>query len=218
MSNQTLEQAVMAALADNRRVHADEITVEAIGDSAIMRGTVASPIQHAEALRTARGVPGVKRVEDMLHLRRLGIDERADADTQAAVLAALIADDPQTASGIDIDADGDRVTLSGLVNLETERDRAERVALRVGGVAHVHNDLRVLHLVSAADVAERITDAIGLDAIVGADRITVNVLDNEVTLTGTVRSPEHRTAALTAAATFPGVLDVHDQITVRAYP
>jgi osmotically-inducible protein OsmY len=218
MSNQTLERAVMAALADNRRVHADEITVEAIGDSAIMRGTVASPIQHAEVLRTARGVPGVKRVEDMLHLRRLGIDARADADTEAAVLAALIADDERTATGIDVDADGDHVTLSGLVNLQTDRDRAERVALRVGGVAHVHNNLRVLHVVSADDIAERITDAIGFDAIVGADRITVNVLDNDVTLTGTVRSPEHRTAALTAAANAPGVLDVHDEITVRAYP
>jgi hyperosmotically inducible protein len=218
MSNQTLERAVMAALADNRRVHADEITVEAIGDSAIMRGTVASPIQHAEVLRTTRGVPGVKRVEDMLHIRRLGIDARADADTEAAVLAALIADDERTATGIDVDADGDRVTLSGLVNLQTDRDRAERVALQVGGVAHVHNDLRVLHVVSADDIAERVTDAIGFDAIVGADRITVNVRENDVTLTGTVRSPEHRAAALAAAANTPGVVDVQDKITVRAYP
>jgi hyperosmotically inducible protein len=218
MSNQTLERAVMAALADNRRVHADEITVEAIGDSAIVRGTVPSPIQHAEVLRTARAVPGVRRVEDMLHLRRLGSDARADADTEAAVLSALIADDERTATGIDVDADGDRVTLSGLVDLETDRDRAERVALRVGGVAHVHNDLRVLHVVSADDIAERVTDAIGFDAIVGADRLTVNVRDNDVTLTGTVRSPEHRATALAAAANASGVHDVHDEITVRAYP
>ena len=148
MSNQTLERAVMAALADNRRVHADEITVEAIGDSAIMRGSVPGPIEHAEALRTARGVPGVKRVEDMLRLRRLGIDARADADTEAAVLAALIADDDRTATGIDVDADGDGVTLSGLVNLQSDRDRAERVALQVGGVTHIHNELRVLHVLS----------------------------------------------------------------------
>jgi osmotically-inducible protein OsmY len=218
MSNQTLERAVMAALADNRRVHADEITMDAIGDSAIVRGTVPSPIQHAEVLRTARGVPGVRRVEDMLHLRRLGSDARADADTEAAVLSALIADDERTATGIDVDADGDRVTLSGLVDLETDRDRAERVALRVGGVAHVHNDLRVLHVVSADDIAERVTDAIGFDAIVGADRLTVNVRDNDVTLTGTVRSPEHRATALAAAANASGVHDVHDEITVRAYP
>jgi osmotically-inducible protein OsmY len=218
VSNQRLERAVMAALADNRRVHADEITVEAIDDSAIVRGTVASPVQHMEVLRTARGVPGVRRVEDMLHLRRLGIDARADADTEAAVLSALIADDERTATGIDVDADGDRVTLRGLVDLETDRDRAERVALRVGGVAHVHNDLRVVDVVSADDIAERVTNAIGVDAIVGADRISVRVRDNDVTLTGTVRSSEHRAAALAAAANAPGVHDVHDEITVRAYP
>lgn len=48
------------------------------------------------------------------------------------------------------------------------------------------------------------TDAIGFDAIVGADRITVDVRDNDVTLTGTVRSSEHRAAALAAAANVPG--------------
>jgi osmotically-inducible protein OsmY len=108
------------------------------------------------------------------------------------------------------------VTLSGLVELQTDRDRAERVALRVGGVAHVHNDLRVLHVVSADDIAERVTDAIGFDAIVGPDRITVTVQDNDVTLTGTVRSPEHRAAAVAVAGNVPGVVDVHDEIAVRA--
>ena len=48
--------------------------------------------------------------------------------------------------------------------------------------------------------------------------MTVTVRDNDVTLTGTVRSPEHRAAALRAASNTPGVLDVHDAITVRAYP
>jgi len=218
MSNQQLEQAVMAALADNRLVHADEIAVEAIGDWVILRGTVGSPIQQAEAMRAARAVPGVQRVDDMLHVQPLGYGGRIDADTEAAVLAALIADDKQAATGIDVDAHGDSVTLTGSVELMDQRDHAERVALSVGGVDHVHNELRVLRMVSADDVADRITDAIGLDAIVGADRISVNVRDNDVTLTGTVRSPQHRAAALAAAAHAPGVVDVHDEITVRAYP
>jgi osmotically-inducible protein OsmY len=169
-------------------------------------------------MRTARAVPGVQRVDDMLHVQPLGYTGRVDADTEAAVLAALIADDEQVATGIDVDAHGDKVTLAGYVELMAQRDHVERVALAVGGVAHVHNELRVLQLVSADDVAERITDAIGLDAIVGADRITVNVHDNDVTVTGTVRSPQHRAAALAAAAHAPGVADVHDEITVRAYP
>jgi osmotically-inducible protein OsmY len=214
VSNQQLEQAVMAALADNRVVHADEIAVEAIDDLVMLRGTVATPVQQAEAVRTARTVPGVQRVEDMLHVRPLGFEGRIDADTEAAVLAALIEDDERVATGIDVDADGDRLTLTGYVELMAQRDHAERVALGVGGVEHVRNELRVLRIVSADDVAERVTDAIGVDAIVGADRITVDVQDNDVTLTGTVRAPEHRAAALAAAGNAPGVAGVHDEITV----
>jgi osmotically-inducible protein OsmY len=43
------------------------------------------------------------------------------------------------------------VTLSGLVELATNRDRAERVTLGVAGVSHVHNRLKVLVPVSADD-------------------------------------------------------------------
>jgi osmotically-inducible protein OsmY len=116
----------------------------------------------------------------------------------------------------DVDSHGDTVTLSGLVDVAPQRDRAERVALRVGGVSHVENHVRVFLTVSADEVAERITDAIGADAIVGADRIRVDVRDNDVTLTGIVGSPEHRVAALEAAVRATGVMDVHDEIAVRA--
>src|SRR4051812_3816644 len=216
MSDPQLERAVMAALADNHLVHADEIAVEAIGDEVILRGAVGSPVQRVEALRTARRVPGVRSVDELLHVRPLGIDGRTDADTEAAVIAALLDDGEVPAAGIDVDARGDTVTLIGIVDVAAQRDRAERVALRVGGVAHVRNKLRVLLTVSADEVAERVTDAIGADAIVGADRIRVDVRDNDVTLTGIVGSPEHRVTALEAAARAPGVMGVRDQLAVRA--
>jgi hyperosmotically inducible protein len=215
VSDTQLERAVMVALGDNHRVHADEIAVEATGGEVIVRGTVGSPLQRDEAVRTARCVPGVRGVEERLHVRPLGIDGRVDADTEAAVIAALIDDGEVPAAGIDVDAHGDTVTLSGLVDVAAQRDRAERVALRVGGVAHVRNELRVFLNVSADEVAERVTNAIGVDAIVGADRIRVVVRDNDVTLSGSVGSAEHRVAALEAAAAAPGVLGVHDELTVR---
>jgi osmotically-inducible protein OsmY len=216
MSDHALERAVMAALADNHRVHADEIAVEALGDYVILRGTVGSLAERVEAVRTAKHVPGVRTVDELLHVRPLGIDGRADADTEAAVIAAFIEDGQVPAAGIDVDAHGETVTLSGLVDVAAQRDRAERIALGVGGVSHVENQLRVFLTVSADEVAERVTDAIGVDAIVGADRIRVDVRDNDVTLTGTVGSPEHRVAALQAAARAPGVMDVHDELSVRA--
>ena len=50
---------------------------------------------------------------------------------------------------------------------------------------------------------------------VGADRISVGVRDNDVTLSGMVGSPEHREVALAAAARAAGVVSVRDELTVR---
>jgi osmotically-inducible protein OsmY len=219
VSDRPLQAAIMQALADNPLVHPDEIAVEAdeYGD-VVLRGTVETALQRAEAARTTRRVPGVDDVDDQLRVRLMGIDGRTDADTQAAVLAALIDDDELHVSDIDAHAHDGTVTLRGLVELEAQRDRAERIALGIGGVEHVVNRLRVWLTVSSDDVAERVTDAIGATAIVGIDEITVSVVDNDVTLTGHVTSPEHREAALAAAAEAPGVANVHDALLVRSRP
>jgi len=210
----TLEQNIMDALAGNPRVKPDEISVQAFGGDVTLRGTVGSVVQREEAVRTTRNVTGVKSVTDRLHLGLPGASRRADADTEAAVLDALKADTAVRAFDIDVAVRDGAVTLSGLVDLASQRDRAERDALAVPGVASVHNRLGVFFRVSADEVAERITDAIGLDAIVGADAITVTVHGDAVGLSGTVRSREDHDTALKAAAASPGVTDVRDEISV----
>jgi osmotically-inducible protein OsmY len=82
----------------------------------------------------------------------------------------------------------------------------------------VDNRLRVWLTVSADDVAERVTDALGRDAIVGRDSITVRVTGNDVALSGAVASPAQRDAAIAAAEGAPGVARVHDEITVADAP
>jgi osmotically-inducible protein OsmY len=209
-----LEQKVMQALADNPRVAADEISVQAFDDEITLRGTVGSLVQRAEAARTARDVPGVARVADQLRVRVLDHDGRADADTRAAVFDALDADAAVRPYDIDVAVRNGTVTLSGLVDLASQRDRAERVALAVPGVTQVRNRLGVILVVSADAVAERITDAIGANAIVGADQITVSVEGNAVTLGGTVRSSDDHDVAVAAATRAPGVTSVNDEIRV----
>jgi osmotically-inducible protein OsmY len=220
MSAADLHRAVMDALAGNQHVRTDEIAVQVLDDDGdiILRGTVGSPIQHAEAVRTAARVPGVRHVEDGLEVRPLGIDGQADADTEAAVLDALAADDTVNARDIEVAVKDGAVTLHGLVEIAAQRERAERIALGVPGVASVENRLRVWLTASADDVAERVTDAIGRDAVVGRDSITVRVTGNDVVLSGLAMSVAHRDAAVAAARIAPGVARVHDQITVADTP
>ncbi len=217
MSDSNLHHAVMEALAYNPHVHADEIAVQALDERGdiVLRGTVGSIVQQAEAVRTATQVPGVRHVEDGLQVRLMGIDGQADADTEAAVLDALAADDVVHARDIEVGVKDGAVTLSGLVEVVSQRERAERVVLGVPGVASVDNRLRVWLTVSADDVAERVTDALGRDALLGLDSIEVRVTGNDVVLSGAVTSPAHHDAAIAAAEAAPGVARVHDEITVE---
>jgi osmotically-inducible protein OsmY len=82
--------------------------------------------------------------------------------------------------------------------------------------AHRRAGTNTAAIVPADEVAERITDTIGVNAIVGADQITVTVRGDVVTLTGTVRSPGDRDLAVEAASATPGVRDVRDEIEIAS--
>ena len=144
MADLALRSRIIEALADAPHVDVAEIAVECHDDGdVVLRGSVVNLLQRAEALRTARGVPGVRAVDDELRTRPEGADHEADAKTEAAVLDALILDDAVPAYGIDVDVDGGEVTLRGAVDIASERDAAERIALRVPGVSEVRNRLKV---------------------------------------------------------------------------
>ena len=214
MSDISLQRDIMRALAENPVVHADEVAAQVRDGSVILRGTVGTLIQSAEAARVTRGVSGVRSVDNWLAVHPMGVDGRVDADTEAAVLDALIADDRVHAGDIEVRVKDGAVRLRGIVELEAQPEIAERIVMAVPGVTSVDNELRVLLQASADDIAERITDAIGVAAIVGADRIAVRVVDHDVTLTGTVRSVADDLTAVEAAAGAPGVTRVHDELTV----
>jgi osmotically-inducible protein OsmY len=216
VSSRSLELAVRRTLTDDPKIRAEGIAVDAIDGDVVLRGTVGSLLQRTEAVRCVRRLPAVRSVDDRLKVRLMGPQAEADADTEAAVLDALIAAPAVHAGDVDVQARGGTVTLRGMVELVRQREDAERIARQVPGVTEVRNKLSVWLTVSADDVAERITDAIGADAQVGIDQVTVTVDDNDVTLTGWVTSPEHRAAALAAASSAPGVAEVHDELRLRA--
>jgi osmotically-inducible protein OsmY len=144
LSDLALRSRIIEALADAPHVDVAEIAVEGHDDGdVVLRGSVVNLLQRTEAVRTARGVPGVRAVDDQLRTRPAGADHGADAKLEAAVLDALILDDAVPAYGIDIDVDGGTVTLCGAVDSAAQRDAAERIAVRVPGVSEVINRLKM---------------------------------------------------------------------------
>lgn len=144
MSDLALRGRIIEALTDAPHVDVAEIAVECHDDGVVvLRGSVVDLHQRAEAVRTAGHVPGVRTVDDQLRTRPVGADHKAGAEIEAAVLDALILDDAVPAYGIDVDVDAGTVTLCGTVDIESQRDGVERIALRVPGVSEVRNRLKV---------------------------------------------------------------------------
>jgi len=144
LSDLALCGRIIEALTNAPHVDVAEIAVECrVDGDVVLRGSVVNLLERAEAVRTARGVPGVRAVDDQLRTRPVGAGHRADAKTEAAILDALIRDDAVPAYGVDVDVDGAEVTLCGAVDSASQRDAAERVAQGVPGVFRVRNQLKV---------------------------------------------------------------------------
>jgi osmotically-inducible protein OsmY len=143
LSDLALRSRLIEALADAGHLDVAEIAVECHEDGrVVLRGSVIDAVRRAEAVRTARGVPGVRAVDDELRTRAVGAGHRANAKLEAAVLDALILEDAVPASGIDVDVDVGQVTLRGAVDSASERDAVERIAGSVPGVSEVRNRLQ----------------------------------------------------------------------------
>jgi osmotically-inducible protein OsmY len=122
-------------------------------------------------------------------------------------------------------------TLDGVVRSESDRQRAEGIALEVPGVERVVNDLSVAPpvTVAAADEAQAITERqnasveedierrLRADATLGSRDIQVvaDGLTNTVTLTGTVSTEEEKEQAGRIAVTAFPVGQVRNQLEVR---
>jgi len=141
MTDLSLQRAVMQALADNPHVHADTIAAQVVDGDVTLLGTVGSILQSDEAELSTRDVPGVGHIDNELRIGLLDSDRRADADTKAAVLDALIADKELHAATLDADSHEGTITLRGYVSRPELRATAERIALGVPGVSHVRNHL-----------------------------------------------------------------------------
>lgn len=122
-------------------------------------------------------------------------------------------------------------TLDGTVNNETDRRRAEEIALSVPGVTNVVNELRIADASivaianDAAALAERETarietavmERLSSDAALGSRSIVVEAddLTNTVTLSGTVSTEEEKErAGQLAVSAFPAG-QVRNQLEVR---
>lgn len=145
VSDATITAEVKTKITAQEGINPLSLDVDTRDGVVVLRGIVDDEEDRIGAERLARDTRGVVEVVNQLQLGDENDLERSanDATVSARVKARIAADPVVDALDIDVDTIQGVVTLSGVVDNESERSSAELVARDTPGVRGVHNELQV---------------------------------------------------------------------------
>ncbi|MEZ0344455.1 MAG: BON domain-containing protein [Caldimicrobium sp.] len=135
---------VKAKLIEDPITKARKIDVDTVNGVVTLTGLVESEKEINRAIEIARSVPGVKKVVNNLRVGKRSIGRYLDdKEITARIKAKFIADPELKALSIDVDTLNGVVTLTGVVERESQRERAVRLAKSVEGVKQVIVNIQI---------------------------------------------------------------------------
>jgi len=115
---------------------------------------------------------------------------------------------------IKVAVDNGRLTLSGEVEHNYQKERAERAVRDLYGTTSIINHIRVKPSVSPFEVKEKIIKEFERNARIDASNIKVEVDGSKVILKGSIRNLDEDKEARLAAWSVLGVSNVVDELTI----
>lgn len=134
-----IQRSAQAALADMLGAEASHVRTRFEAGVLSLEGQASSRILKALAEQAARGIPGVRAVQNLIQVVspvRLG-------EVRRRIRAAFVRDAAARGYHVEVAVDGGVVTLKGQVGSWSERQAAEEAAAAASGVQEVRNELIV---------------------------------------------------------------------------
>ena len=217
MSETFLRQTIIEELEYEPSLDATHIGVAVEKGVVTLTGHVNSVAQKQAAITAARRIRGVRAIADEIEVRypfeeKIGDDEIAKRAVDVLGWNSVVPD-----RAIQVTVRNGWVTLTGDVDWHFQKQSAEDAIRKLSGVHGILNSVTIKPRVQAMDIKKTIEDALRrrLQSEVRGIRLTVED-GGEVTLEGFVNNWNERQAIETAAWSAPGVIAVHNRLSVGA--
>jgi osmotically-inducible protein OsmY len=222
-SDVDLQRDVLGELDWEPSVDASQIGVTAREGVVTLTGHVTTQSEKHTAEKLTTRVHGVKAVANEIEVRPSHSHLRDDEHIAAAAVHALQWHDKVPKDRIQVVVREGWITLEGTVDYRFEKEAAERAVRHLIGARGVTSRILVGPAQrepgrrSADQIKVEIEDALRRSAIVNSQKITVEVNDDTVILTGDVRSRTEHDAVERIAWTAHEIAQVENCITITPW-
>jgi osmotically-inducible protein OsmY len=237
------EARLITTYSINEHLNPFDIGVDASDGTVTLTGTVDNEAQRSLAEQLARDLSGIDQVDNRLEVVDGGTGQSGaenpfyrlvnQANTTTRIKLRLLWSETTNGLLIDVDTDGEHVTLTGKVRTEEEKALAERIAGRTEGVGSVDNQIVVDpdasfakqagamvteagETISDAWITTRVAASLRFDSTINHGLIDVQTNDGVVTLKGQVPTLAQKQNAEEIAAGINGVERVDNQLEITA--
>lgn len=193
-------------------IDASDIGVAVKDKVVTLGGVVRSYSQKLAAERDAKRIAGVLGVANDIEVKLTVDSERPDPDIARDAVTALKMQLPYAAESIKVIVKNGHINLEGQIEWNYQKWRAEEAVRRIRGVKSVNNLISIHPKASPIEVKNKIEEALKRNAVLDANRITVEASGGDITLRGSVRAWVEREEAERAAWLAPGVASIHNLI------
>ena len=120
-----------------------DISVEVIGNVAVLEGTVSTYSKKVAAIAIARGIPGIKSVSDKISVIRSGITTHSDHTINESIVQILAKQLGLASDNVKVTVSNGRVTLDGNVKWKFQKQLASESISFLDGITNIENNISV---------------------------------------------------------------------------
>jgi len=213
-SNEELQQDIIDAIHWEPLLQAAEIKVTVENGVVTLTGTVNNYAKKAEARQAAQNVLGVKSVIEKMDVVFDARHQKTDSEITAEIINAFKWHWDIPNDNVSVKVEEGLVTLSGELEWNYQKEAAQKTVSNLIGVKGISNEICIVTLAKDRIEKKDIENAIIRNGHMDNLAIEVEVVNNLVTLRGSVDSWYQKSEAGRIAWNAPGVKQVQNDLFV----